>query len=369
MKPNRKKTSTTASCSCCATVPGNSPSKRANSTVVDKKRPQKKQKRSRSANVTPRELTDESLSPEQVEVLPPQELDEGTQNQQAESPQPCSSALPGISVGSDSSSDESESDEDDISFMPNVHNVITQHSQDLLTGNGIQFAEPIGTPIISQVKKSVCKAIWRNKFVDMAHLLPSSHSHQMPTFSLQVVQHSNLTINQTSQSKKITNVESWTTAFLRFMAVYTTKYPAEFQQLLKYTEIVRDIARRRPGLAFLFYDSQFRMLRETSLMPWDRIHTEYWLMACTPLQPTQSFRSTHHPNRSHSPSGPKKFLDKTCWNFNKRTHCQNTKCSQPHICGFCRGSHPAYNCKYSSKEHAAKMQTPTNASFNPKSSK
>jgi hypothetical protein len=63
----------------------------------------------------------------------------------------------------------------------------------------------------------------------------------MPTFSLQVDQHSDLTINQTSHSKKITNVRSWTTAFLQFMAVYTTKYPSEFQQLFKYTEIVRDI--------------------------------------------------------------------------------------------------------------------------------
>jgi hypothetical protein len=47
-------------------------------------------------------------------------------------------------------------DEDDITFMPNIHNVILQHSQDLLAGNGVQFAEPICTAIISQVKKSVC---------------------------------------------------------------------------------------------------------------------------------------------------------------------------------------------------------------------
>jgi hypothetical protein len=94
MKPNRKKTSTTATCSYCATVPGNSPLKRANATVVDKKHPQKKQKRSSSANIIQRELTDESLGAEQVEVLPPQEqslIDEGTQNQQSESPQPGSS--------------------------------------------------------------------------------------------------------------------------------------------------------------------------------------------------------------------------------------------------------------------------------------
>ena len=68
------------------------------------------------------------------------------------------------------------------------------------------------------------------------------------------------------------------------MAVYASKFPLEIPALLKYAEIVRDIASRKPGRSFLYYDTQFRQARETSLLSWDRIHTEFWLMACTAFQ-------------------------------------------------------------------------------------
>ncbi|KAH3866886.1 hypothetical protein DPMN_030009 [Dreissena polymorpha] len=76
-------------------------------------------------------------------------------------------------------------------------------------------------------------------------------------------------------------------------------------------EIVRDIARRRPGMAFLYHDTQFRLLRESVLMPWDRIHTEYWLMACMSFQqPQQPFRPKQPPNRSYSTGPPSNGFSK-----------------------------------------------------------
>ena len=56
-----------------------------------------------------------------------------------------------------------------------------------------------------------------------------------------------------SEQKKV-SIETWTSAFLRFMAVYTQQFPMEAPQLLKYTEIVRDLARRSPGQSWYLYN-------------------------------------------------------------------------------------------------------------------
>ncbi|XP_052793891.1 uncharacterized protein LOC128227416 isoform X2 [Mya arenaria] len=261
--------------------------------------------------------------------------------------------------GSDTSdSDESVEDTDYPS---------RQHSE-LITGNGtpIQYSEPISSPILSQIKKSVQKAIWAHKYIDIASLLPAStNQHQSPTFSLHVDNQSN--ISPSHKAKKITTIESWTSAFIRFIAVYSHKYPLETSQLMKYMEIVRDIASRRPGLSFAFYDTQFRMARASAPLPWDRLHTEFWLMACTSFNPvsaqTQPFRP-FRPGKSTS-FKVRQFLENTCWNHNKRTGCHNPKCSQPHVCGFCRGQHTAFHCTYSNKQFNA--QAAQNSST-PKSS-
>ncbi|KAH3862761.1 hypothetical protein DPMN_025735 [Dreissena polymorpha] len=69
---------------------------------------------------------------------------------------------------------------------------------------------------------------------------------------------------------------------LRSFATYPLGHTSTLEkQLLKYMEIVRDLATRCPGPAFQHYDSQFRLFRASVPLPWDRIHTEFWLMAST----------------------------------------------------------------------------------------
>jgi hypothetical protein len=84
-----------------------------------------------------------------------------------------------------------------------------------------------------------------------------------------------------NRSRKALTIEQWTTDFLRFVAVYSLKHPHETPALMKYGEIVRDLASRRQRPAWSFYDTQFRQLRESTSIPWDRIHTEFWIMATT----------------------------------------------------------------------------------------
>jgi hypothetical protein len=68
---------------------------------------------------------------------------------------------------------------DEESIGEDFQDVIQNHTLFILSGNGTQFVEPISSPIINQVKNSISKAIWKNKFLDMAVLLPNtplSHS-------------------------------------------------------------------------------------------------------------------------------------------------------------------------------------------------
>ncbi|XP_052264881.1 uncharacterized protein LOC127867602 [Dreissena polymorpha] len=235
-------------------------------------------------------------------------------------------AMPSFDIDSSSSSDEDQG----FSFSQALHT----HARDILPGTGHLYAEPISTPILSQVKKSICKDILRNKFVEMAALLPSTLSRQANQYTLQLDSNSQISITPKSNLRKITTIEQWTTAMIRFMAVYTFKFPSETQALLKYTEIVRDISSRRPGSAFIFYDTQFRLLRESIPLPWNRLHTEFWLMACTSV-PTQhsspSFRPQRNPTRApyRQSSSYKKYLENTCFNYNKRSLCHTPSCPNP----------------------------------------
>ncbi|KAH3852373.1 hypothetical protein DPMN_094879 [Dreissena polymorpha] len=125
---------------------------------------------------------------------------------------------------------------------------------------------------------------------------------------------------------------------------------------MKYMEIVRGIAHRKPGLSFAFYDNQFRKARETSPLPWDRLHTEFWLMAVTfPSNhvSTQPFRSSRTGN-DRKATGTKRFLENTCWHFNKLSGCRSHKLLLPHVCGYCRGPHTAFNCGTSVKNSSFK---------------
>ncbi|KAH3816944.1 hypothetical protein DPMN_118469 [Dreissena polymorpha] len=78
-------------------------------------------------------------------------------------------------------------------------------------------------------------------------------------------------------------------------------------------------------------------------------------MACTSIPSSPSFRPQRTPYRGpFKQSSPyRKFVDKICFNYNKRYLC-HPSCPNPHVCGFCRGSHPSYECSFPSKKHAAR---------------
>ncbi|KAH3881266.1 hypothetical protein DPMN_005190 [Dreissena polymorpha] len=73
-------------------------------------------------------------------------------------------------------------------------------------------------------------------------------------------------------------------------------------------------------------------------------------MASTQSTNTQSFRPSRPATQTRSfPSNPqKRFLDNTCWNFNKPTKFNQptvyASAAPTHVCGFCQGPHTAFSC-------------------------
>ena len=169
-----------------------------------------------------------------------------------------------------------------------------------LNALNFQYAEPISTAISLQIPHKIKKKIWRNQFIDLALLLPRTSilSDNNTNFLLQLSSKAQISLVP-NHTRKIFNIETWTSAFLRFMAVYTEMFPMEAPHLLKYTEIVRDLARRSPGLSLYLYDQQFRMLRETVQIPWGRSHPEFWVMASNSHM-QRPFRSNFRSSRTQS---------------------------------------------------------------------
>ena len=205
------------------------------------------------------------------------------------------------------------------------------------------FAKPISVPISSQISSRIKRKIWANKYVDFGSLLPSySMQPKQQKFTLQLSNDSTFNLIPQAHTRKITSIAQWSSAFLRFVAVYTEKAPKEAPQLMKYGEIIRDLAYRRPGLAWYYYDTQFRQLRESVAYRWDMIYYDLWVPAATSL-----FQNFSRQRQQSNPAFQKQsspFLRNCCWAYN-RSGCTRTECKFPHTCGICKGSHPAKDCK------------------------
>ena len=121
-------------------------------------------------------------------------------------------------------------------------------------------------------------------------------------------------------------------------------------------------------MSWSVYDQQFRQLRQNQLILWDRIHTEFWIKAAiTPSMPyPESFRQQNKLFRpksnfqSNSRSTQGRFLDNTCWKYNKRGFCGLSSCTFQHKCGFCRGSHNAMQCNQYNGYRKQYKPRPTN---------
>lgn len=94
----------------------------------------------------------------------------------------------------------------------------------------VQMQDPISTPIVNQTNP-MCHSIWNKTYIDLALLLPTTIEQSIPaSYTLQIDPTSTISLEPSSKVKKIQAIETWTTAFIRYMAIYSTKCPNAFSQ-------------------------------------------------------------------------------------------------------------------------------------------
>ena len=109
-------------------------------------------------------------------------------------------------------------------------------------------------------------------------------------------------------------------------------FKLETPQLMKYCEVVRDMAQKLGDL--LWYDEQFRYIRQSDPQsyPWDQIHWELWLRASSTVRKHQPFINKVHNQtrqRFRQPFYPKGAW----WAFQAGKQCSG--CQFDHICYKC----------------------------------
>ena len=152
-----------------------------------------------------------------------------------------------------------------------------------------------------------------------------------------------LCLEPVSKPKKITAIEAWSSCFLIFVGIYTSKYmyPAEAPALMKYGEIIQDLAAR--GHNWSYYDQNFRFLRQrqASAFPWGILHGELWLRAQSPLTRKPPAEHAAQPRvRANLPRVPAGF----CFKYHRGLACSG--CSFKHSCYRCSGDHRATQCNF-----------------------
>ena len=213
----------------------------------------------------------------------------------------------------------------------------------------------ISVPLTSRVSSKIKAKIWANKFISFGTLLSDS-PQEVGKYSLPMApsvgasSQPQLTLEPCHTSKRITTISQWVSAFTIFVSVYSEKVANEAAPLMKYCEVVRDLASK--GGDWHWYDEQFRYLRQSSpdQYPWDQIHWELWLRASNPVCKSQTQPPTNKRFRSHW------FPKGTCWAFHSGKHCGG--CQFEHLCFRCGGKHPGGQC--------SAPYTKTRFSHNPK---
>ena len=155
--------------------------------------------------------------------------------------------------------------------------------------------------LANHLTKATSSAITNGEYVDFATLLPMTslltdtiHSHLKLKVGNQ-----GLTIPLPSSSKcpKITSIDRWLDAFAIYSAVILSVYPSHAAGLITYQKLIRNAARKFPGMAWYVYDMEFRRHASHNLpAKWGEQDVQLYLDTFTglPKSGCQSCGSTDH---------------------------------------------------------------------------
>ena len=138
-----------------------------------------------------------------------------------------------------------------------------------LTGETIGPRQPIpdqffvssSLPLDAHVSDKIRAKIWNEEYIDFGTLIANpeiENKYSVTVNNAESGSMPSLCFEPDSKPKKITTIEAWSSCFLIFVGVYTSKYPAEAPALMKYGEIIQDLAAR--GHNSSCYDQDFSFL-------------------------------------------------------------------------------------------------------------
>jgi hypothetical protein len=126
----------------------------------------------------------------------------------------------------------------------------------------IQPLISVCSPLGANVSQSITDKIVRGDFVDFGALLDplyDSSNSQSDGMALRVDASGQISFKEARQSRRITSIHGWTSAFFVFCAIYLRAHPSRTQELLKYGYLVREAASKFGGWGWRDYDIQFRL--------------------------------------------------------------------------------------------------------------
>ena len=204
------------------------------------------------------------------------------------------------------------------------------------------FSSP-SLPIDARVSEKLRAKIWNNEFFDFSALLSNpvfEDRYQVTITNSDKEKIPSLCLEPVSKAKKHLSIETWLSCFHVFVGVYTSRCPHEAPALMKYGEVVQDLAAR--GGNWKFYDENFRFLRQAqpASFPWGIIHWELWMRA------QHSLKKQVHPAgqgraKQQDQGTPKGY----CFKFHRGVAC-DAGCAFKHLCYKCEGTHPVSRCNF-----------------------
>jgi hypothetical protein len=100
----------------------------------------------------------------------------------------------------------------------------------------------ISTPISALIDDKLKQHIWKDQYIDLALLLPQNNtSTTKKGLQFQVVVNSTLSVIPNKPRYSLYNIEQYTTAFIRLIAMYAEKFPEAIPHLAKHAEMVREM--------------------------------------------------------------------------------------------------------------------------------
>lgn len=206
-----------------------------------------------------------------------------------------------------------------------------------------QMFHSVGLSLDACISDKIRTRIINNEFFDFGTLitndLQKDEKYHFSIVNGKDIQPS-LCLEPATKTKRIANIESWMSAFRIFVSVYTRRYPLEAPALMKYGELINDLASR--GQNWRFYDENFRFMRQgqPESYPWGTIQWELWLRSQVNTKVTQHSTSLTSSSWVKKPAIPKGY----CFRFQKGQECAG--CEFKHLCFKCERNHGGYRCNF-----------------------